>query len=125
MTGRARFGVDVAGVSLTRFDQFRACTGYLNRSEAFRNLIRARLVEEDVQRPSAHGLGVLSSVYDHRKSEPGEKLTELQRRVPVPDAATCSTCPVHSALSMGTPGARVIRRYPGGGTTFSLILNFQ
>jgi CopG family nickel-responsive transcriptional regulator len=78
MTRLARFGVSIEDDLLKRFDRFIEGTGYLNRSEAFRDLIRARLVEEDVQQPSTHGLGVLSLVYDHNKRDLEEKLTDLQ-----------------------------------------------
>jgi CopG family nickel-responsive transcriptional regulator len=78
MAQLARFGVSIDADLLKRFDRFIEGTGYLNRSEAFRDLIRARLVEADVQRPSTRGLGVLSLVYDHHKRELEEKLTDLQ-----------------------------------------------
>jgi CopG family nickel-responsive transcriptional regulator len=74
----SRLGVSIDADLLKRFDRFIEGTGYLNRSEAFRDLIRARLVEEDVQHPSAPGLGILSLVYDHHKRELEEKLTDLQ-----------------------------------------------
>jgi len=74
----ARFGVSIDADLLKRFDHFIEGTGYLNRSEAFRDLIRSRLVEEDVRHPSTRGLGVLSLVYDHHKRELEEKLTDLQ-----------------------------------------------
>src|SRR4030042_6706764 len=78
MTRLARFGVSIDADLLKRFDHFIEGTGSLNRSEAFRDLIRARLVQEDVRRPSTHALGVLSLVYDHHKRELEEKLTDLQ-----------------------------------------------
>jgi CopG family nickel-responsive transcriptional regulator len=73
-----RFGVSIEGGLLTRFDRLIAAQGYDNRSEAFRDLIRARLVEEKVKSGSASGLGVLSLVYDHHKPELEGKLTEIQ-----------------------------------------------
>lgn len=73
-----RFGVSIDTDLLKRFDAFIAGTGYENRSEAFRDLIRARLVEEEVQKNSSRALGVLSIVYDHHQRELEEKLTGLQ-----------------------------------------------
>jgi CopG family transcriptional regulator, nickel-responsive regulator len=73
-----RFGVSIDTDLLKRFDQFIEGTGYLNRSEAFRDLIRGRLVEEEIRKPSTNALGVLSLVYDHHKRELEEKLTDLQ-----------------------------------------------
>jgi len=78
MKGVSRFGVSIDTDLLKRFDRFIAGTGYRNRSESFRDLIRARLVEEDVQNTSAHALGVLSLVYDHHQRELEERLTDLQ-----------------------------------------------
>jgi CopG family nickel-responsive transcriptional regulator len=78
MNQLVRFGVSIEAPLLKRFDRFIATTGYENRSEAFRDLIRARLVEEDVRDPDTPGLGVLSLVYDHHKRELEEKLTDLQ-----------------------------------------------
>jgi CopG family transcriptional regulator, nickel-responsive regulator len=73
-----RFGVSIDADLLGRFDAFIEGTGYLNRSEAFRDLIRARLVEEEIRQPSTNALGVLSLVYDHHQRELEEKLTDLQ-----------------------------------------------
>jgi len=75
-----RFGVSIEAGLLRQFDRFIAGTGYLNRSEAFRDLIRARLVEEDIHDASTQGLGVLSLVYDHHKRELEERLTDLQHQ---------------------------------------------
>jgi CopG family nickel-responsive transcriptional regulator len=78
MKNLTRFGVSIETDLLKRFNRFIAGTGYLNRSEAFRDLIRARLVEEDVHKESTKALGVLSIVYDHHQHELEEKLTDLQ-----------------------------------------------
>jgi CopG family nickel-responsive transcriptional regulator len=78
MASLSRFGVSIDADLLKRFDRFIESTGYRNRSEAFRDLIRARLIEEEVQHASTPGLGVLSLVYDHRTRELEEKLTDLQ-----------------------------------------------
>jgi len=80
MKGLKRFGVSIDGELLGRFDRLIKGTGYRNRSEAFRDLIRARLVEEEVERPSTRGLGVLSLVYDHHRRELEQRLTDLQHR---------------------------------------------
>lgn len=78
MKGLTRFGVSIESELLKRFDRLLEGTGYRNRSEAFRDLIRARLVEEDIHDESTLALGVLSLVYDHHKRELEEKLTDLQ-----------------------------------------------
>jgi CopG family nickel-responsive transcriptional regulator len=73
-----RFGVSIDNALLNRFDRSIARTGYENRSEAFRDLIRAKLLEEEIEDESTRVLGVLSLVYDHHKREVEKKLTEIQ-----------------------------------------------
>lgn len=73
-----RFGVSIDKNLIRRFDRQIKGKGYTNRSEAFRDLIRSSLVDEDVQRKSTHAFGVLSLVYDHHKRELEDKLTGLQ-----------------------------------------------
>jgi CopG family transcriptional regulator, nickel-responsive regulator len=78
MKSLVRFGVSIEDPLLRRFDRFIARTGYENRSEAFRDLIRSKLVEEEVEDERTAVLGVLSLVYDHHKREVEKKLTEVQ-----------------------------------------------
>ena len=78
MKSLLRFGVSIEGALLKRFDRFIARTGYQNRSEAFRDLIRAKLTEEEIEDERTAVLGVLSLVYDHHKREVEKKLTEIQ-----------------------------------------------
>ena len=78
MKSLIRFGVSIEDALLKRFDRFIARTGYENRSEAFRDLIRAKLVEEEIEDERTTVLGVLSLVYDHHKREVEKKLTEIQ-----------------------------------------------
>jgi CopG family nickel-responsive transcriptional regulator len=65
---------------LARFDRFIAKQGYTNRSEAFRDLIRDRLVGEAVQDPEALVVGTVTLIYDHHSRLLPEKLTDLQHR---------------------------------------------
>ena len=76
----SRFGVSIDSTLLKKFDRFIKGTGYMNRSEAFRDLIRARLVEEEIKDLTTSALGVFSLVYDHHKRELEERLTELQHQ---------------------------------------------
>ena len=73
-----RFGVSIETELVNRFDAFLEGTGYRNRSEAFRDLIRARLIEGEIQKKNASVFGVLSIVYDHHKRELESKLTAIQ-----------------------------------------------
>jgi CopG family transcriptional regulator, nickel-responsive regulator len=73
-----RTGVAIDSDLLTRFDRFIKKQGYTNRSEAFRDLIRDRLVAEVVQDPEALVVGTVTLIYDHHARLLPEKLTDLQ-----------------------------------------------
>lgn len=61
------------------FDQLIAEHGYRNRSEAVRDLLRARLEEARHRRGDAtHCVAVLSYVYNHHERDLAERLTALQ-----------------------------------------------
>jgi CopG family nickel-responsive transcriptional regulator len=87
-----RFGVSIDSALIRRFDRFLKEHGYPNRSEAFRDLIRARLVEEEVRDDFAHALGVLTLVYDHHKRDLATRLGEVQHDH---HASVISTTHVH------------------------------
>ncbi len=73
-----RFGVSIEADLLQKFDKFIDRAGYGTRSEAFRDLIRARLVEERVQNADEDAMGVLTLVYNHHQRELEEKMTDVQ-----------------------------------------------
>lgn len=73
-----RFGVSIDTALIKKFDKFISRAGYGTRSEALRDLIRARLVEESTHDANAQAIGVLSLVYDHHKRELEDHLTDLQ-----------------------------------------------
>ena len=73
-----RFGVSIEADLLQKFDKFIEGAGYGTRSEAFRDLIRARLVEERVQNAEEDAMGVLTLVYNHHQRDLEEKLTDVQ-----------------------------------------------
>lgn len=74
----SRIGVALDSDLLERFDAFIAKLGYTNRSEAFRDLIRDRLVAEQTARPGSTVVGTVTLIYDHHANGVTEKLTELQ-----------------------------------------------
>ncbi len=74
----SRIGIALDSDLLTRFDRFIAEQGYTNRSEAFRDLIRDRLVGVAVQDPKAPVVGTVTLIYDHHSRLLPEKLTNLQ-----------------------------------------------
>jgi len=73
-----RIGIAIDSELLERFDRSIERSGYTNRSEAFRDLIRDRLVSEQTAAPSSTVVGTVTLIYDHHAHGVGEKLTELQ-----------------------------------------------
>jgi CopG family nickel-responsive transcriptional regulator len=78
MSDLTRIGVAIDGDLLARFDRLNAKRGYLSRSEAFRDLIRDALVQEQWASGAGHVVGTVTLVYDHRVRLLNEKLTALQ-----------------------------------------------
>lgn len=74
----SRIGIALDSDLLKRFDRSILDKGYTNRSEAFRDLIRDRLVAEQTAAPTATVVGTVTLIYDHHASGISEKLTELQ-----------------------------------------------
>lgn len=74
----SRIGIAIDSDLLNRFDRSIQNSGYTNRSEAFRDLIRDRLVGERTATPSAIVVGTVTLIYDHDAHGVGEKLTQLQ-----------------------------------------------
>ena len=73
-----RFGVSLDSTLLEKFDILNEKSGYLNRSEAIRDLIREKLVSEEWQSSESETVGVFSLVYDHHQRELNNKLTHIQ-----------------------------------------------
>lgn len=74
----SRIGIALDSDLLKRFDRSISRRGYTNRSEAFRDLIRERLVNEQTADPESTVVGTVTLIYDHHASGISEKLTELQ-----------------------------------------------
>ena len=74
----SRIGIALDSDLLARFDRFISEQGYTNRSEAFRDLIRDRLVGVAVQDPKAPVVGTVTLIYDHHSRLLPEKLMNLQ-----------------------------------------------
>ena len=73
-----RTGVAIDSDLLTRFDRFITRKGYTNRSEAFRDLIRDRLISAAVEDPDALVVGSITLIYDHHSRLLPNKLTKLR-----------------------------------------------
>ena len=59
---------------IERFDALVARDGKANRSEAIRDLIRSRLIEEEVAAGQGEVVATVTIVYDHHKRELAERL---------------------------------------------------
>lgn len=73
-----RFGVSIEKSLIGLFDAEIAKTGYRNRSEAIRDLMRDWLVGREWSRSNERAMGVITIVYDHHTRDLQEKLTEIQ-----------------------------------------------
>jgi len=74
----SRIGIALDSDLLDRFDRSIEKSGYTNRSEAFRDLIRDRLVRERTAAPDAIVVGTVTLIFNHHASGITEKLTEVQ-----------------------------------------------
>ncbi|HGJ65949.1 TPA: nickel-responsive transcriptional regulator NikR [bacterium] len=72
-----RFGVSLGSDLLEKFDRLIASKGYVNRSEAIRDLIRNYLVEHEWEK-DAETMGAVTIVYDHHIRELTDSLTDFQ-----------------------------------------------
>ncbi|MGC8741438.1 MAG: nickel-responsive transcriptional regulator NikR [Candidatus Sumerlaeaceae bacterium] len=76
--GAARYTVSMDARLLAKFDQLIAKQGYANRSEAIRDLIRAKLVEEQWRDAKGKVAATVTLVYDHHNHQVSERLGDLQ-----------------------------------------------
>jgi len=75
-----RFGVSMEEKLLEQFDGWVERHDWSNRSEAIRDLVRDRLVEDEWQENVGEVVATLTFVYDHHVSDLQERLTRLQHR---------------------------------------------
>jgi CopG family nickel-responsive transcriptional regulator len=73
-----RFGISIDDKLLESFDRLIEQKGYLNRSEAIRDLIRSDLVEMQWEAGEEETVGTVTLVYNHHVRDLSEKLTEQQ-----------------------------------------------
>ena len=74
----SRIGIAIDSELLAQFDLLLGQQGYTNRSEAFRDLIRDRLVGSAVIAANALVVGTVTLIYDHHTRLLPEKLTDIQ-----------------------------------------------
>ncbi|MCK8827161.1 nickel-responsive transcriptional regulator NikR [Natroniella acetigena] len=77
MSELIRFGVSIDEKLLKKFDQLIE-DGYTNRSEAIRDLIRDKIVEEKCQDEEEDVVGTLTLFYDHHQRGTTEKMMTIQ-----------------------------------------------
>jgi len=75
-----RTGVALDSNLLKRFDRLIRGQGYQNRSEAFRDLIRDRLNDANMQSADVFVVGAVTLIYDHHSRLLPDKLMELQHQ---------------------------------------------
>ncbi len=75
-----RIGISLEDDLLARFDRLIAEKGYVNRSEAVRDLIREALVQREWSRATGRQekVAVVALVYDHDSSSLAQKLAHIQ-----------------------------------------------
>ena len=78
MSELSRIGIALHSDLLEKFDQLIAKRKYTNRSEAFRDLIRAELIQRELASPYTKVVATITVVYDHHVRLLKEKLTDLQ-----------------------------------------------
>ena len=72
-----RVAVSIDEKLFKRFEELIEKRGYVNRSEAIRDLIRAALIEESLKEDN-FAFGTITLVYDHHQRELSEKITDIE-----------------------------------------------
>ena len=78
MADLTRFGISIDERLLDQFDEMISNKGYVNRSEAIRDLIRAALVEKEWADDNQQTIATVTLVFDHHTRDLSDKLTEHQ-----------------------------------------------
>lgn len=73
-----RFGISMEDSLLRQFDKLISQKGYTNRSEAVRDLVREKIIEENIEATNEEVYGALVFIYDHHKRELEKNLSNLQ-----------------------------------------------
>lgn len=74
-----RFGVSIEKKLLNKFDSYIKKRGYVNRSEALRDMIRKELVESQWSEKSSEEVaGAIIIIYDHHRRELVDNIINIQ-----------------------------------------------
>lgn len=76
MSELVRASISIEQELMERFDRFVEQSGHTNRSEAIRDLIRARLVEEVWDQGSGEALASVTLLYEHSKRRVSRQIEE-------------------------------------------------
>jgi CopG family transcriptional regulator, nickel-responsive regulator len=87
-----RFTVAIESELLVQFDELRARRGLGNRSEAVRELVRKRLIDDAIEKDSSEAVATLTLLFDHEKRELTARMTSAGH---VHHAHVLSTLHVH------------------------------
>jgi len=78
MNNIVRFGVSIDEKLLGKFDSLISDKGYVNRSEAIRDLIRDMIISQEVSKSESEAVGTLTLVYSHEVRELSDRLNDIQ-----------------------------------------------
>jgi CopG family nickel-responsive transcriptional regulator len=78
MSDMVRFGVSMSAGLLKSLDDLLGKIGYKTRSEAIRDMVRSRLVEQEWADTNREVVGTITLVYSHEVRELTETLTAMQ-----------------------------------------------
>ena len=73
-----RIGISLEQKLLKRFDRLIRTKGYANRSEAVRDLIRQKLIEEEWEAPAGETVATVLLVYAHGTMDLSQRLMKLE-----------------------------------------------
>lgn len=73
-----RFGVSIEPELLKAFDRMIKKEGYINRSEAIRDLIRKNILTDKLKDLEMNALGTLSITYDHHTGSLTNRLLDIE-----------------------------------------------
>lgn len=73
-----RIGISLEKELLAQFDTLIRSKGYSNRSEAVRDLIRDRLVEQEWSAPKGEAVATVLLVYEHEGMDLSQRMTSLE-----------------------------------------------
>ncbi len=73
-----RIGISLEKKLLAQFDALIRAKGYSNRSEAVRDLIRDKLVEQEWTAPEGEAVATVLLVYEHEGMDLSQRLTALE-----------------------------------------------